>query len=279
MKLILEQYEIVIIGTSQKISEDMFENISYPRIIGTASVGVDHIRIPDDKVKLVTVLNTPAANAPSVAEYIVGALLMTHHRIMEGNELYAEGKDNKKLVRKPEDIHAITVGFVGAGRISTRTMQLLQPFGVKYVCYTDDAPFRLHLADEYGVRFVSLNELAKTADVISVNVPSTNSTKGLIDAEFIDTMKDNATLISISREQVIDIPALLKKAENNPNFYAVLDMDVIPEYAGKNNRRNVVITPHIAGGTIENRKRMFLEVAERIIIETDKKRSAGTKDR
>ena len=265
MKRILEQYDIVIIGTSQKIYEDMFEKIDTPRIIGTASVGVDHIHVPAEKAGLITVLNTPAANAPSVAEYIVGTLLMTRHRIMEGNELYAQGKDNKKLVRKPEDIHGMTVGFVGAGRISTRVMQLLQPFGVQYICCTDDAPLRQNLVKAYGVRFVSLKELADTADVISVNVPNTETTKGLISSELIATMKSNATLISISREQVVDIPALLKKAEENPNFYAVLDLDVIPEYTGRNNRRNVVITPHIAGGTIESRKRMFNEVADRIV--------------
>lgn len=265
MKTILEQHEIVIIGTSQKIYEDMFENIATPRIIGTASVGIDHIHVPADKTGFVTILNTPAANAPSVAEYIVGALLMTRHRIMEGSELYAEGKDNKKLIRKPEDIHGMTMGFVGAGRISTKVMQLLKPFGLRYICHTDDAPLRQYLIDEYDVQFVSLNELAESADVISVNVPSTETTKGLISNELIDAMKSNATLISISREQVIDIPALLKKAERNQNFYAVLDLDVIPAYIGKNNRRNVVITPHIAGGTIESRKRMFKEVAERIV--------------
>ena len=265
MKTILEQHDIVIIGTSQKIYEDMFENIETPRIIGTASVGVDHIHVPASKADLVTILNTPAANAPSVAEYIVGALLMTRHRIMEGNELYAEGKDNKKLIRKPEDIHNLTVGFVGAGRISTRVMQLLQPFGLKYICYTDDAPLRQNLVADYGVRFVSLNELVKASDIISVNVPNTAATNGLINAALIETMKDNATLISIAREQVVDIPSLLRKADKHPNFYAVLDLDVIPDYVGKNNRRNMVITPHIAGGTIESRKRMFNEVVDRIV--------------
>ena len=95
MKVILENYDIVIIGTSQKINADMWENITAPRIIGTASVGVDHIKVPDGKDS--TILNTPNANAQSVAEYIVGCALMCRKRLLEGNELYRVGKNNKAL--------------------------------------------------------------------------------------------------------------------------------------------------------------------------------------
>ena len=265
MKMILEQYDAVIIGTSQKITEDMFENIAEPRIIGTASVGVDHIKVPDSKKSLCTIINTPNANTQSVAEYNLGAMLMTRKRLMEGNQLYSNGLDNKILVRKPEDIHGTTIGFVGAGRISSKTMEFLYPFGVNLLCYSDDADKRQHLTERFGVRFVSLQELAEQSDIISVNVPSTPETYHLISADIINSMKSDCIFISIAREQVVDISALIVKANENQNFYVVLDLDVIPEYVGKNNNRNIVITPHIAGGTIETRKRMFSEVAQSII--------------
>lgn len=264
MKEILERYDAVIIGTSQKITEDMFENISEPRIIATASVGLDHIKIPDSKKEFCTVFNTPNANTQSVAEYNIGAMLMTRKRLMEGNQLYSQGLDNKKLVRKPEDIHGTTVGFVGAGRISGKTMEFLYPFGVDMLCYSDDADQRQYLTEKFGVKFVSLQELAEKSDIISVNVPSTPSTYQLISEDVVAAMKEDCIFISIAREQVVNIPALIKKAGTNPNFYVVLDLDVIPEYVAKNNDRNIVITPHIAGGTIETRKRMFYEVAQSI---------------
>lgn len=264
MKSILEQYDAVIIGTSQKISEDMFENISTPRIIATASVGLDHIKVPGDKEKLCTVFNTPNANTQSVAEYNIGAMLMTRKRLAEGNHLYYHGLDNKKLIRKPEDIHGQTVGFIGAGRISGKTMELLYPFGVNMLCYSDDSDQRHYLTEKYNVKFVSLQELAERSDIISVNVPSTPSTYQLISEDIVAAMKKDCIFISIAREQVVNIRALLKKADANPNFYVVLDLDVIPEYVAKNNGRNIVITPHIAGGTIETRKRMFYEVAQSI---------------
>ena len=264
MKEILEKYDCVIIGTSQKISSDMFENVNTPKIIATASVGIDHISIPENKRTLITVINTPNANTQSVAEYNVGAMLMARKRYMEGNYLYSQGLDNKKLVRKPEDIHGATIGFVGAGRITTKTMELLRPFGVAYLCYSDDADKRGSLVDEYGVKFVSLQELARKSDIISVNVPSNASTYHLISADIISKMKEDCIFISIARNQVVDLLKLFDKAENCPNFYCVLDLDVLPDCIGKNNSRNILITPHIAGGTVETRKRMFRELAERV---------------
>lgn len=264
MKMILEQYDAVIIGTSQKITEDMFENISKPRIIGTASVGLDHIKVPESKKNLFTILNTPNANTQSVAEYNVGAMLMTRKRLMEGNYLYSQGLDNKKLVRKPEDICGATIGFVGAGRISAETMKMLSVFGTKFLCYTLHPEKHNNFADKYNLKFVTLNELAQQSDIISINVPLNESTQNLINTDIISEMKENCIVVSVARDKVIDIVALIEKAKTNPNFYAILDLDVIPDYIGKNNSRNIVITPHIAGGTIETRKRMFNEIAQAI---------------
>ena len=97
MQSILEKYDCVIIGTSQKINTEMFENITTSKIIATASVGVDHIAVPDNKKELVTILNTPTANAQSVAEFTIGTALNCIKRLYEGKELYLNGKNNKAL--------------------------------------------------------------------------------------------------------------------------------------------------------------------------------------
>ena len=191
-------------------------------------------------------------------------MLMTRKRLMEGNYLYSQGLDNKKLVRKPEDIYGTTIGFVGAGRISAETMKMLSVFETKFLCYTLHPENHKNLADEYNLKFVTLNELAQQSDIISINVPLSESTYNLISSDIIAEMKDNCIVVSVARDKVIDIHALIGKANTNPNFYAILDLDVIPDYIGKNNNRNIVITPHIAGGTIETRKRMFNEIAQAI---------------
>lgn len=265
MKKILEKYDIIIIGTSQKLHEWMWEKVETPRIVATASAGIDHIKIPQNKKHLLEIINTPTANAQSVAEYTVGAMLLTRKRFFEGNILYTEGKNNKSLIRKPEDIHGTTVGLIGAGHISAKIMELLQPFGVNFLCHTKNPINHIDMKNRFQIEFVSLEELVSEANIISVNVPSDESTKRLINSGIIDRMKDDSIFICVSRLSVIDEMALLKKASCNPNFYMILDIDVMPELIQKNNGRNVIFTPHIAGGTIETRKRMFTELTNYLV--------------
>lgn len=267
MGRIFENYNIVIIGTSQKISTWMWEKVFEHRIVATTSVGIDHIKAPEEKRKLLTILNTPRANAQSVAEYTVGAMLMARKRFSEGDTLYSVGLSNKNLIRKPEDIQGSVVGLVGTGRISTKIMELLCPFGVNFLCFTRNPERHANLSERFGAKFVSLETLTRESDIISVNIPSDNTTKNLIHSGLIVGMKEGCIFVSVSRKDVVDINALIEKAEQNPNFYAVLDLDILPEIIGKNNGRNIIITPHIAGGTIETRKRMFTEVTKRLVIE------------
>ena len=265
MKIILEEYDCVIIGTSQKISEDMFENITEPRIIATASVGLDHINIPEDKRQLVTILNTPKANAQSVAEYTMGCALSCVKRLVEGCELYRQEKNNKCLFRKPEDLAGKTIGVIGAGNISVRIMEYAQFFGMNVLCWTRSPEHHKGLVEK-GIQFVTLAELAETADVISVNLPNNSGTKHLISPDIVQLMKDTAVFISVSRQDTVDVEALIEKSKACPGFYVCLDLDVNKTIVDQMpDLPNVMITPHIAGGTVETRKRMFREVSEQIV--------------
>lgn len=266
MKAILEEYDCVIIGTSQKITEDMFERITTPRIIATASVGLDHIRVPEEKKALVTIINTPKANAQSVAEYTMACALSCVKRLAEGNKLYSERKNNKALYQKPEDLLGKTIGVVGAGNISVRIMEYAQFFGMKVLCWTRN-PGGHNELKEKGVQFVSLEDLVATSDVISVNLPNISGTKGLVSSRLVSKMKDTAVFISVSRIDTIDIDALFTKAINERSFYVCLDLDVNEDVVQeKPEIPNVLVTPHIAGGTVETRKRMFREVADSVTV-------------
>ncbi len=264
MKEILYKNDCIIIGTSQKITMDMFEGINQPRIIATASVGTDHIDIPNDKRHLITVLNTPKANAQSVAEYTIGCALSCCKRLIEGAHLYECGKNNKELYQKPEDLYDKTMGVVGAGNISERIMEYAMFFGMKVLCWTAHPEKHIQLIRK-GVIFVSLEKLISNSDIISVNLPNNEGTKGLISKELICTMKDNTIFISVSRVPTVDWKALFKKAEQSPCFYICMDIDIDKKISDDiNHRFNIMVTPHIAGGTVETRKRMFLEIANQL---------------
>lgn len=265
MKAILESYDCVIIGTSQKLTENMFKNISNRRIIATASVGLDHIHVPNEKRSLVRIINTPKANAVSVAEYTIGCTLFCCKRISEACVLYANCKDNKALSKKPEDLFGKTIGVIGAGNISVQIMRYANLLGMKVLCWTPH-PDRHKEIDKSQVTFTALDELVQISDVISVNLPNTKGTEGLISKKLISLMRSDAIFISVSRRETIDIEALMEKAKRNQNFYLCLDLDVAGDIASKlEGKCNILVTPHIAGGTVETRKRMFLEIAQQIV--------------
>ncbi len=272
MKSILEQYDCVIIGTSQKISEEMFINISSPRIIATASVGLDHIHVPEEKRDLVTIINTPKANAQSVAEYTVGCALACCKRLFEGERLYSVGKNNKSLYKRPEDLSGKIMGVIGAGNISAKIMEYAGMLGLRVICWTPHPEKHAEL-EEMGIRFCDLRVLCETADVISVNLPNNEGTKGLISEELISCMKDTAIFISVSRQPTVDIQALIEKAKRELGFYVCLDIDVDSRIVSMlSGEPNILITPHIAGGTVETRRKMFCELAESVccLCETHK---------
>lgn len=261
MKKILHEYDGVIIGTSQRIKPEMFENITSHKIIATASVGVDHIQIPEDKKSLVTIYNTPKANAQSVAEYTMGVALSCIKRLAEGDYLYRLGRNNKSLFNKPEDLTGKTMGVIGAGNISQKIMEYADVLGMN-VQYWTAHPSKYDISYTYRL----LDELIETADVLSVNIPNNIGTKNFISKNLVDKMKCNCIFISVSRIETIDLDALISRAQAEKNFYVNVDIDVdrkvVDSIQGK---RNVSITPHIAGGTVETRKRMFKEVSEQIV--------------
>ena len=265
MKQILKEYDGVIIGTSQKITEGMFENITTRKVIATASVGLDHIAIPEQKRELVTIINTPKANAQSVAEYTIGCALACCKRFIEGRELYAVGKNNKQLYKKPEDLYGKTIGVIGAGNISIQIMEYASFLGMKIFCWTKH-PEKHSKLIEKGVVFTTLKKLVSEADIISVNLPNVPDTRNIISLEYVNSMKPDAIFISVSRVDIIDIEALFEKARSNPGFYVCLDLDLCQEVVSLlPDIPNIIVTPHIAGGTIETRKRMFSEVTDKLI--------------
>lgn len=264
MKSIFEEYDGVIIGTSQKMVPEIFENIKSNRVIATASVGLDHIHIPEDKKEYITVFNTPKANAQSVAEYTLGCALACVKRFQEGNALYIQGKNNKYLSSKPEDLSGKTFGVIGAGNISIKIMEYAMFFGGIVICWTAHPEKHADLLEK-GVKFVSLEELVCSSDIISVNLPNKKETENLISGELVSKMKDSAVFISVSRLQTVDYLALFNKAIANKNFYVCLDIDLNDEVVQVCPvSSNVLVTPHIAGGTVETRRRMFMEVASQV---------------
>lgn len=270
---LLRIYDILIIGVKEKITKDMISDIKSPKIIGTLSIGLDHIDEECLKSNFIDIVNCTTANVISVAEHIFALILDLSKRIQEANDLVIDGKGNKKFLKsKPNDIAGKTIGLIGAGNISRKVVDISNIFQMPILCYTAHPDNHMDLTEK-GVRFVELDELIQNSDIVNVSIPLTEQTRNLISKEKVGLLKENAIFINTSRNEVTDVQALVEFADKHPSFYLGLDIDM-----GKNadllsqRRNNVIVTPHIAGCTDEAIQRIYIECAENIVNALEKRK-------
>lgn len=266
LKNILDDYDIIFISTAQKMPEEMFADITTPKIIGTASSGTDHIHIPENKKDLIKVANATHANRTTVTEHTFALILTLKKQLIEGRHTAFMGKSKKTMSAKPIDLLGSTIGVVGAGGIASTVLRYAKVFGMKRLCWTLNPDHHKDLSND-GVIFVDLDTLLKSSDVISVNIPMSEKTNNLISKKKVSLIKENAVFVTTSRTEIADNEALFEKAKNYPSFGLAMDVD--PEKVvgmWNEDMLNVIITPHIGGGTIESRIRLFNECCENTIL-------------
>ena len=261
---LLKNYDILIIGVKEKLTQDMLKEVKRKKIIATLSIGLDHIDKSFFESEYIKVINCPTANVISVAEHIFSLILSLKKRIIEANDISIKGGTKKDLSRRSQDISGSTIGIIGAGKIAKEVIKIAKVFNMKSVCYTLH-PEKHQDLSEQDIQFLNLDELLANADIITVNIPLNETSENLISKDKIRLMKKSATFINTSRAEIVDINALMKYADENETFYVGLDIDV-ENYKEILNvkRKNVIITPHIAGVTQQAIERMDIELANNI---------------
>ncbi len=262
---LLNNYDILIIGVKEKLTEDMLREINNKKIIATLSIGVDHIDKCFFESDLIKVINCQTSNVISVAEHIFALILGLKKKIIEANEIAIKGGTKKDLSARSNDISNSLIGIIGAGKISREIIKIAKVFNMKIYCNTLNPEKHQDLLKE-GVEFIDLDNLLTISDIITVNIPLNEENKNLISKDKIKLMKKTATFINTSRAEIVDINELLRYADENATFNVGLDID-IEDYKDILNtkRNNVIVTPHIAGVTKEAIKRMDVELANNII--------------
>lgn len=264
IKSILEEYDIVIVGTGQKMPEWVFANVDSPKIVGSVSVGIDHIKVPKNKNGLVKIVNAPMSNRISVAEHTFALILALKKHIIRGRNTAEKGFNKKVMPYMPTDLFGSKIGVVGAGGTAGAILNMAQAFGMECFCWTPHP--QMHKELKFAL-FLSLDEMLESVDIVSVNIPSTNDTIGLINKERISLFKDDTIFISTSRADIVDMESLFARAKISPTFRIGLDVDSDKvEGLWNSDQDNIIITPHIAGGTIQSRIRMFEEVSANVVM-------------
>ncbi len=261
---LLESYDILIIGVKEKLTEDMLSKISSKKIIATLSIGLDHIDKSFFESELITVINCNTSNVISVAEHIFALILGLNKKIIEANSIAINGGNKTKLSSRSNDISNSTIGIIGAGKISREVIKIAKIFNMKILCNTLKPKKHRDLLEQ-GVEFLNLEEVLKSSDIITINIPLNEENRNLISKDKIRLMKKSATFINTSRAEIVDMEELIKYAEENQTFKVGLDVDAENYKELFNTKRNnVIVTPHIAGVTKEAIERMDVELANNI---------------
>ena len=252
----------VIISGAEPLTEAVISAATDLRMIMKHGVGIDNIDLDAATSRQILVANAPGTNTQAVAELTVALIFALLRRIVPAAIGTRAGRFERHVGR---EIRGLNVGIVGTGRIGAAVARLLQPFGASLLGYD---PLRNDaLAAEVGLRYVPLEELLRQSDFVSLHVPLTPDTIGLIGPRQLEWMKPSAFLINAARGELVDEAALADALSSGVIAGAAVDVFATEPPVGSPllPLENVIATPHIAAYTVEAMERMDRVCAETIL--------------
>ncbi|MGY6773458.1 phosphoglycerate dehydrogenase [Gallibacterium sp. ZY190522] len=239
--------------------------------IGCFCIGTNQVDLEAAKQRGIPVFNAPFSNTRSVAELVLGEMLLLMRNVPKANFEVHRGVWNKSAAGSNEARGKI-LGIIGYGHIGSQLSVIAESLGMRVYFY--DIENKLPLGNAQQVR--TLEELLTMSDVVSLHVPENSSTKNLMSAERIAQLKQGAILINAARGTVLDIDALTKALEAGKLRGAAID--VFPKEPASINEafesplcrfENVILTPHIGGSTSEAQENIGTEVASKFVKYSD----------
>jgi D-3-phosphoglycerate dehydrogenase len=264
LKAIIGDYEALAVRSETKVTADILAAATKLQIIGRAGVGVDNIDVAVATAKGVVVVNSPGGNTLAAAEHAVALLLALSRKIPAADASMRGGKwERKKFVGT--EIYGKTVGIVGLGKIGRSVAQRIKSFETVVIGY--DPFVTPESAARMGVELVSLEELYRRSDFITLHVPVNDETRAMIGATQIALMKDGVRIINVARGAVIDEQALADAVNSGKVEGVAIDVyskePPLPENPLLAVPRSV-LTPHLGASTEEAQVNVAIDVCEQI---------------
>ena len=249
-----------LIAGTEALDREVLSQLPRLRVISRVGTAVDNVDQAYAKERGIPVFNTPDGPTHGVAELALGGLLALLRRIPQSDASVRRGEFSKPMGRL---LRGKTVAIIGLGRIGKALVRLMQPFEVAYLAV--DPVRDEKFAQEFGVRYVHLDEALLEADVVSLNL--SGSTKiALLGAPEFAKMKPGALLINAARGGWVDEAALLEALRSGRLSGAYLDVFACEPYKGPlTELDNVVLTAHIGSYALECRIGMEVEAAQKVI--------------
>ena len=268
----IDEFEGIIIRSRIKLDKDFLSKAINLKFIGRPGSGLENIDVDYCKLKNIQVFRSPEGNRDALGEHIIGMLLMLFNNLKRADLQVREHIWDRESNRAIE-LKGKTVGIIGFGFMGSAFAEKLDGFGVNVIAY-----------DKYKTNFsstiveeVSLQELQKRADIVSLHTPLTQETVGMVDASFIDKFSKPIVLINSARGKSVvlkDLLIALNKGDVSGACLDVLELEtdsfekievndhkVIEELLKK---EEVIFSPHIAGWSFEAKERMAVVIIDKI---------------
>ncbi len=254
---------------------DMNKNL---KVIANYAVGFNNIDIKAATERKIPVANTPDVLTDAVADHACTLMMSIARRIVESDKFMRAGKYKgwEPFLLLGSDVKGRTLGIVGAGRIGSAVAErMYKGFGMKIIYYNPEKNPQIEQAT--NAQFVSLQDLLKQSDFISIHVPLLKETTHLISTSELSMMKKTAYLINTARGPIVDEKALTLALQNNQIAGAGLDVfENEPNMEeGLKKLKNVIVTPHTASATWDAREAMSMTAAQNIQAVADGKMPAN----
>jgi D-3-phosphoglycerate dehydrogenase len=253
----------ILVRSATKVDAEVLAAAPALKVVARAGVGLDNVDIKAATEAGVMVVNAPTSNIISAAELTVGHILSLARHIPAAHNALAQGQWKRSAYTGTE-LYEKTIGIIGLGRIGALITERMQAFGTKVVAY--DPYVTSARAQQLGVQLLSLDELLETSDFITIHMPKTPETTGMISTAQLAKMKKTAYVINVARGGLIDEDALHAALVNGEIAGAGLDVFVSepPKDSPLLALPNVVVTPHLGASTDEAQEKAGISVAKSV---------------
>ncbi|MQA05839.1 MAG: phosphoglycerate dehydrogenase [Streptosporangiales bacterium] len=259
----LAEADALIVRSATKVDAEALAAAPKLQVVARAGVGLDNVDVSAATKRGVMVVNAPQSNIVSAAEHAIALLLAAARNVPQADAALKAGEWKRSKYTGVE-LHGKVVGVLGLGRIGILVAQRLSAFGVKLIAY--DPYVQPARAAQIGVRLVSLEDLLKDSNFISIHLPKSPETKGLIGERELELVKPEVRIVNAARGGIIDENALALALKDGK--VAGAGVDVFPSEPCTDSPlfslHNVVVTPHLGASTHEAQEKAGVAVAKSV---------------
>jgi (S)-sulfolactate dehydrogenase len=264
----LAQAEAWIVRNRTQVRGEPLAAAARLKVVGRLGVGLDNIDLDACAARAIEVIPATGANAESVAEYVLAmAMILLRGAAYLSTAAVLGGRWPRQMLSQGREVAGKTLGLVGFGSIGRVTARKAAAMGMRVVAFDPAVAAGSPSWAEHGATPLGLDELLARADVVSLHLPLTDTTRGLLDEARLARMKPGAILVNSARGGIVDEAALAKALAAGRLGGAALDVfDREPLVAGSvlADAPNLILTPHVAGVTLESNERVSSIIAGRV---------------